>query len=81
MFNSNSIERDFGKYIKEHSIAVSKLYKCILDISNAIELINHCYESKGKVLFFGNGGSAADSQHLAAELVGRYKKNRKANQM
>ena len=78
MFNSNSIERDFGKYIKEHSIAVSKLYKCIPDIYNAIELINHCYESKGKVLFFGNGGSAADSQHLAAELVGRYKKNRKA---
>ena len=48
------------------------------DIYNAIELINRCYESKGKVLFFGNGGSAADSQHLAAELVGRYKKNRKA---
>ncbi|MGC8650179.1 MAG: D-sedoheptulose 7-phosphate isomerase [Hydrogenobaculum sp.] len=30
-----------------------------------------------KILFFGNGGSAADSQHLAAEIVGRYKKERK----
>jgi D-sedoheptulose 7-phosphate isomerase len=32
----------------------------------------------GKILFFGNGGSAADAQHLAAELVVRYRINRKA---
>ncbi len=32
----------------------------------------------GKVLFCGNGGSAADAQHLAAELIGRYKLNRRA---
>jgi D-sedoheptulose 7-phosphate isomerase len=32
----------------------------------------------GKVIFFGNGGSAADAQHLAAELVGRYLKERDA---
>lgn len=32
----------------------------------------------GKILFFGNGGSAADAQHLAAELTIRYKKSRKA---
>jgi len=32
----------------------------------------------GKVMFFGNGGSASDSQHLAAELVGRFKKDRTA---
>ena len=31
----------------------------------------------GTVFFCGNGGSAADSQHLAAELIGRFKKNRK----
>jgi len=31
----------------------------------------------GKVLWFGNGGSAADSQHLAAELVGRYRRERR----
>lgn len=34
-------------------------------------------ESGGKVLFCGNGGSAADSQHLAAELLGRFKRSRK----
>ena len=32
----------------------------------------------GKIIFCGNGGSAADAQHLATELVVRYKKNRKA---
>lgn len=37
-----------------------------------------CLESGGKILWMGNGGSAADSQHLAAELVVRYRKNRRA---
>lgn len=32
-----------------------------------------CLKNKGKIIFIGNGGSAADSQHLAAELVGRFK--------
>ena len=31
---------------------------------------------KGKIIFFGNGGSAADSQHLATELIVRFRKNR-----
>lgn len=35
-----------------------------------------CYNNKGKVLFCGNGGSAADAQHLAAELTGRFYKDR-----
>jgi D-sedoheptulose 7-phosphate isomerase len=37
-----------------------------------------CLRAGGKVLTFGNGGSAADAQHLAAELVGRYLKDRPA---
>ena len=35
-------------------------------------------KSAGKIIFFGNGGSAADAQHLAAELTGRYLKERPA---
>lgn len=38
----------------------------------AIEGITQCYQNQGKVLFCGNGGSAADAQHLAAELSGRF---------
>ena len=37
-----------------------------------------CIRGDGKILFFGNGGSAADAQHLAAELTIRYKRERKA---
>ncbi len=45
------------------------------------KLVEACLASLaggGKILFFGNGGSAADAQHLAAELVIRYRYNRKA---
>ena len=35
-------------------------------------------KKKNKILFFGNGGSAADAQHLATEITVRFKKNRKA---
>jgi len=41
-------------------------------IRKVTEQIIHCYENSGKVLFCGNGGSAADAQHLAAELSGRF---------
>ncbi len=46
-------------------------------IEKAARTIFDCLKSGHKVLFFGNGGSASDSQHLAAEFVGRYEKERK----
>lgn len=42
------------------------------------EMIIDALKKNGKVIIFGNGGSAADSQHIAAELVGRFKKDRTA---
>jgi len=50
--------------------AVSAMSESCLKIVSALK-------NGGKVLIFGNGGSAADSQHMAAELVGRFKKERK----
>lgn len=47
-------------------------------INQAIELIVLAFNSGNKVLFCGNGGSAADAQHLAAEFSGRFYKNRPA---
>jgi phosphoheptose isomerase len=41
-------------------------------VARAVEALVACFRSGGKVLLFGNGGSAADAQHLAAEFVGRY---------
>jgi D-sedoheptulose 7-phosphate isomerase len=42
------------------------------NIAEAAELMTDAYERGGKAIFFGNGGSAADAQHFAAELVGRF---------
>ena len=47
-------------------------------ISNSIEAIINCYQNGHKVIIFGNGGSAADAQHIAAELVSKFKKDRKS---
>ncbi|ORJ59036.1 D-sedoheptulose-7-phosphate isomerase [Geothermobacter hydrogeniphilus] len=45
-------------------------------IHQAVEMIVTCLEDDGKLLIMGNGGSAADAQHFAAELVGRYRAER-----
>lgn len=47
----------------------------IVEISN---LIIDSLKKGGKIILFGNGGSASDSQHIAAEFVGRFKKDRDA---
>ncbi len=50
------------------------------DLKNILEFYNIILASikkKGTIFWCGNGGSASDSQHLAAELIGRYKSNRK----
>ena len=46
-------------------------------IEKAAKMTYECLKSGHKALFFGNGGSASDSQHLAAEFVGRYEKERR----
>lgn len=43
-----------------------------------VEVCRAAIVGGGKILFFGNGGSAADAQHLATELVVRYRRNRRA---
>lgn len=45
-------------------------------IVDAAQIILNVYRAGGKVLLIGNGGSAADAQHIAAELVGRFKLER-----
>ncbi len=46
-------------------------------IAGAAQMILNAYKAGGKVLLIGNGGSAADAQHIAAELIGRFKLERK----
>jgi D-sedoheptulose 7-phosphate isomerase len=54
--------------------ALELLFPLISDVGIAMQ---NCIKNGGKILIMGNGGSAADSQHIAAEIVGRFKKERK----
>lgn len=47
-------------------------------IQSAVNMILKSLSLGGKIILFGNGGSAADAQHIAAELVGRFNKDRKS---
>ena len=50
------------------------------DIINAYYIMEECYEHDGKLLIAGNGGSAADSEHIAGELMKRFKTPRPVTQ-
>tara|TARA_B110000444_G_scaffold90697_1_gene85662 strand:- start:303 stop:863 length:561 start_codon:yes stop_codon:yes gene_type:complete len=60
--------------ISNNFVALAEKSVQIEEVSN---LIIKGLENGGKIMFCGNGGSAADAQHISAELVGRYMKNRK----
>lgn len=64
----------------EQSIEVKKLSleKNLNVIEEAVKVITKSLHAGGKILIFGNGGSAADSQHIAAEFIGRFVKERRA---
>ncbi|MCF7887091.1 MAG: D-sedoheptulose 7-phosphate isomerase [Candidatus Omnitrophica bacterium] len=68
---------DIERIISQHQDALEVLRKLSGKIKDIALLCQKALESGNKIIFFGNGGSAADSQHLAAEFVGRFQKNRK----
>lgn len=63
----------------ERSIEVQSrlLEVCLPAMTAAADALVSAYRTGHKALFFGNGGSAADAQHLAAELLGRYLRERR----
>jgi D-sedoheptulose 7-phosphate isomerase len=70
---------DVAKHIKESIVVKERILSQMLpDIEKAAEWTAQCLKEGHKLLFCGNGGSASDSQHLAAEFVGRYEKERRA---
>lgn len=72
--------KDRIKQIFQESIEVKKaaLDKNIDLIVKAAEAMTRTLKQDGKIILFGNGGSAADSQHIAAEFIGRFQKERRA---
>ena len=72
---------DHQKRIKAHFAASALLKQQAADvmaphIARAAALLTDCLFADGKILACGNGGSAADAQHFAAELVGRFERER-----
>jgi D-sedoheptulose 7-phosphate isomerase len=63
------IERARTHLIESAEVHRNVVEKCLSSIISAAKLIAESFESGGKVLLCGNGGSAADCQHMAAELV------------
>jgi D-sedoheptulose 7-phosphate isomerase len=68
----------FRGHLDGHLAALNRLEECREVLSAIAEAWVTALKAGNKVLFFGNGGSAADAQHLAAELVVRYRINRRA---
>jgi D-sedoheptulose 7-phosphate isomerase len=56
--------------------AICKDEKLVQTIQQVCNVVTACFQQNHKVLFCGNGGSAADAQHLAAEFSGRFYKDR-----
>lgn len=70
-------ERDFQSWARRQFDAHIALVERVRDeqlpaIERMAQILIGCYRRGNKAIFCGNGGSAADAQHLAAELVGRY---------
>jgi len=64
--------------ILESSQTIKKSVSLAGYVDKAIVNIIKCIKSGNKIILFGNGGSAADSQHMAAEMIGRFKIDRRS---
>ena len=70
----NILRKNIESSIEVHS---RLLEACLPAMSAAADALLAAFRSGRKALFFGNGGSAADAQHLAAEFLGRYLRERR----
>jgi D-sedoheptulose 7-phosphate isomerase len=68
----------YSHLLEEHRALFSKLDEIASDAFTAAQLITDTLRKGNKILICGNGGSAADAQHFAAELIGRFEKERKS---
>lgn len=66
-------EAYFQSELEDHATVLAETRKRLLEpFQNMLDAWESCIREGGKILFFGNGGSAADAQHLSAELVIRF---------
>lgn len=71
--------RKFEQAFSEHEAVLAQSRARLLPaIVTVGQVLMRALQSGGKIMLCGNGGSAADAQHIAAELIGRFKKERRA---
>ena len=71
-------EKKIDRIIISSSDLISNLTSLTPEIRKVVDKIATCLNNGKKIILFGNGGSAADAQHIAAELVGRFKLKRQS---
>lgn len=69
--------RSYAVALREHLSLFDTLDSLQADVQNAAAMVMRTLSSGGKLMLCGNGGSAADSQHIAAELTGRFVQDRR----
>ena len=69
---------DIQEIITSSSKTITRISNNLSGIESIVLKIVSAIKNGNKVIFFGNGGSAADAQHIAAELIGRFKLERKS---
>jgi len=74
----NSLDEDIRKIISESSNLIQSSIDLSEKIESSVNEIVECLKKGNKIIIFGNGGSAADAQHIAAELIGRFQKERQS---
>ena len=78
MTNTKKIEQTIAKTLNESSKIIDGISNLSNEIDKTVNLIINALTKNKKIIIFGNGGSAADAQHIAAEFLGRYKIKRKS---
>ncbi len=72
------IKNEIKTTIIQSSKIIANSISLIPKIEKTISVITDCIKNGNKVIIFGNGGSAADAQHIAAEFIGRFGMDRKS---
>ena len=75
---SNQESNNIKQIFDEITQLINKSKELELEITNCVKIIVECLKKNKKIILFGNGGSAADAQHIAAEFVGRFNLERKS---
>ncbi|ARI82738.1 D-sedoheptulose 7-phosphate isomerase [Microcystis sp. LEGE 00066] len=71
------LQKQIQQSVEEHTLVINSLANYLAEIQQLATLVVKTLKTGNKILLMGNGGSAADAQHIAAEIVGRFTRERR----